>query len=238
MKKQTLVLICTIVMACLFCACGNDAKVIDKYEEANKDAIAAAVSAMENQTLALQDDMTWSMTYDEVKKHVPEPYIYDTGDYLASVSHGKLPANEKWKDKEGNLVPEEFVNTEILSYYATYEDSGLYEYGYMVPNADLYEYDFLKEYYTNKYGEPDNETWEWNNPSYEPTGKEDYYQMFIEGKVKVVTVWDIEELDAVLVIDWLNDPQKYNNNFGQISFYQRGDDFDVNNVEEMAGAAQ
>lgn len=232
MKKQTLLFICTLIAMCLLCSCGGDTKAIKEYEEANKEAISAAVSAMDNQTLALQDDMSWGMSYDELKKYVPDPYIYDTGDYLASAFYCKLPGNDKWKDKEGKIVPEEFISTDTLAYYATYDTSGLYEYGYLVPGADLYEYDFLKEYYTNKYGEPANETWEWNDPEYEPTGKEDKYQMFADGLVKVVAAWDIEELDAVLVIDWLNDPKDYNNNFGQISFYDRSEEFDIDSVIE------
>jgi len=141
-------------------------------------------------------------------------------------------------DKDGNLVPEKFLTTDILAYYSVDPTVGLYEYGYLAPNADLHEYDFLKEYYTNKYGEPAKETWEWNDPQYKPTGKEDYYQMFTDGLVKVVTVWDIKELDTVLVMDWLNDPQKYNNNFGQISFYDRSEDFSVDAVDEAEASAQ
>lgn len=240
MKKQLLTLILTISMIATFCACGNTVKTpsqtptsIEKFETENKEAITAAVSAMDGQTLALQEEMSWGMAYDDVKKYVEEPYIYDNGEYLASAFYSKLPCNEKWKDKDGNLVPEEFLPTDILAYYSVDAYAGLYEYGYMAPNTDLHEYDFLKEYYTNKYGEPAEETWEWNDPNYKPTGKEDYYQMFADGLVKVVTVWDIKELDTVLVIDWLNDPQKYNNNFGQISFYDRSDDFDVNAVQDL-----
>lgn len=206
---------------------------IKKYETANKEAIASAVKAMDGQTLALQEDMYWGMTYNEVKKHVKEPYIYDSGDYLANAFYAMLPCNDKWKDENGNVNPDEFLSSDVLAYYSVDASVGLYEYGYMMPDVDLYEYDFLKEYYTNKYGEPVEETWEWNDETYEPTGDEDYYQMFRDGLVKVVTVWDIKKLDAVLVIDWLNDPQKYNNNFGQISFYNRSDDFDVNAVEDI-----
>jgi len=240
MKKKTLTLLFTFIIVCLLCACGggNSAIEIKEYETANKEAIAAAVSAMGDQTLALQKEMSWGMAYDDVKEHVAEPYIYDTGDYLASAFYGNLPYEKGWKDKDGNLVPEKFLVTDILAYYSVDPTVGLYEYGYLAPNADLHEYDFLKEYYTNKYGEPAKETWEWNNPQYEPTGKEDYYKMFAEGLVKVVTVWDIKELDTVLVIDWLNDPQKYNNNFGQISFYDRSEDFSVDAVDEEAANAQ
>lgn len=234
MKKQTLTLLCVLIMTCLLCACGgNSSTVIKENETANKEAISASVAAMDGNALSLQEEMSWGMDYESIKKHVKEPYVYDTGDYLASTFSSKLPCNDKWKDAEGNIVPEEFLPTDILAYYSADASAGLYEYGYMAPNADLHEYDFLKEYYTNKFGEPADETWEWNNPNYQPTGEEDYYEMFAAGRVKVVTVWDIKELDTVLVVDWLNDPQKSSNNFGQISFYNRSDDFDVNNVEEM-----
>lgn len=106
------------------------------------------------------------------------------------------------------------------------------EYGYLVYDASLHQYDFLKEYYTKKYGEPEKEEFIWNDESYKPTGKEDMYEMFAAGKVKVLTVWDIEELDTVLVVDWLNDPVDLDYNYGQISFYSRSEDFDVNSVSE------
>lgn len=232
MKKQLSVFLFTLILICALCACSSnsDTTTIKKYETANKEAISAAVSAMGNQSLALQDNLSWGMTYEEVKANVEEPYIYDSTMYLSRAFYANLPAGEGWTDKDGTIIPEGFISTDILSYYTINESIGLYEYGYMAPDANLYQYDFLKAYFTNKYGEPEEETWEWNDSSYEPTGDEDYYQMFSEGLVKVLTVWDIEELDTVLVVDWLNDPQEYNNNYGQISFYHRSDDFSVEDV--------
>lgn len=233
MKKKIITLLFSTILAVSLVGCGDDgAKVIEKNEAANKDYIASAVSAMANQSLALQEEVDWGTSYIQLKSVVEEPYISDDGQYLSTAFYGALPADKDWKDKDGNIDPEHFVQTDILSYYVVDSAVGLYEYGYLAPNANLSQYDFLKEYYTKKFGEPEREDWEWNDEEYQPTGKEDYYEMFINGEVKVITIWDIEELDTVLVIDWLNDPVEYNNNYGQISFYDRSEDFSVDDVAD------
>lgn len=208
------------------CSEGNE-KVIAKNEEANKEFLSAAVSAMNDRPLALSNKLEWGDTYADVKKAVDEPYINNDGQYLSSAFYGALPTDDTWKDADGNINAKAFAPIDLLSYFVVDDAIGLYECGYLAPDANLYQYDFLKLYYTKKFGEPDKETWEWKDKYYEPTGDEDYYSLFADGYVKVLTVWDLKELDTVLVIDWLNDPNVYNNNYGQISFYQRSEDFSV-----------
>lgn len=236
MKNKLLTAFLIIMMAGTLVSCGSgDAKVIAENESANKDYIKAAVAVMDGETLALQDKLDWGAMYSDVKDVVKEPYIDDSSQYVSRAFYAKLPSGEGWADAEGNLQPDQFASMDILAYYVMDSDIGLYEYGYLAPDANLYQYDFLKEYYMKKYGEPEREDWEWKNDSHTDTDSddEDKYQLFADGYVRVMTVWDIEELDTVLVVDWLNDPVKYNNNYGQISFYKRAEDFSVDSEDDL-----
>jgi hypothetical protein len=206
--------------------------VIASNEEANAAYISAATEAMGDVSLAMQNKIDWGMSYADLKKQVSQTYINDTGQYLSWAFFADLPSDEGWLDEDGNMNADHFISTDILSYYVVDKEIGLYEYGYLAPDANLYQYDFLKAYYTSKYGEPGIEEWEWNDSSYQPDGSEDYYQMFQDGLVKVMAVWDVEELDTVLVVDWLNDPAQYDNNYGQISFYLRSEDFSLDNYSD------
>ncbi len=230
--KKAVIFILSISLICMLTACTTGSpKVIEENEKKNEAFISAAVSAMSDQPLCLIDALDWGDDYQKVKDEIPEPYIQDDSRYLSKGFFSALPSDENWLDDNGNINKDAFSSIDTLSYFAMDSDIGLYEYGYLLPDANLYQYDFLKEYYTKKYGPPAREDWEWKDRSYTPTGDEDYYQLFAEGKVKVITVWDIESLDTVLVIDWLNDPIQYDNNYGQISFYSRTDDFSTEQAE-------
>lgn len=234
MKRKLLTLLFSTILAVSLAACGTqEATFIEKNEAEHKDYIASAVTAMADHTLALQEGLYWGASYAQVKEVVKEPYINDDGQYLSTAFYSALPADENWKDKDGKIDASHFIQTDILSYHVVDASVGLYEYGYLAPDANLHQYDYLKDYYTKKYGEPEREDWEWNDENYKPTGEENYYEKFAAGEVKVVTVWDIEELNTVLVIDWLNDPVKYNNNYGQISFYARSEDFSADDVSDV-----
>ena len=229
MRKKILVICMAVIAAFAMASCGSsEPKVIEENESANKDYIKAAVAAMDGETLALQDKLSWGMSYSDIKAKVKEPYIDDRGDYVTKAFFAGLPADSEWIDAEENIQKEHFISTDILSYYVIDSSIGLYEYGYMAADPNLYQYDFLKSYYTKKYGEPGREDWEFKDESL-ADGAEDSekYLFFEEGYVRVMTVWDIEELDSVLVIDWLREPDRYENNYGQVSFYKRSEDFSI-----------
>lgn len=241
MRNKLLTAFFIVMMVHTLVSCGSsDAKVIAENESANGGYIQAAVAAMGGETLSLQDELDWGSMYSDVKSVVKEPYIDDSSQYVSKAFYAKLPSGEGWADSEGNLQPDQFTSMDILSYYVIDSDIGLHEHGYLTPDANLYQYDFLKEYYTKKYGEPEREDWEWKNESHADTDSddEDMYQQFEDGYVRVMTVWDIEELDTVLVVDWLNDPVKYNNNYGQISFYKRAKDFSVDSEADSEDGSE
>ena len=235
MKKKLLCIVLTVALLFTLSACiGEKEKVIAENEAANKDFIQASTQAIGDETLALHEKLNWGESYDEVKDEVKGPYHNDSSQYITKAFYANLPQNGEWIDEEKNIQPKNFVSTDILAYYMIDPSLGLNEYGYMAADVNLYQYDFLKMYYTKKYGEPEREDWEWKNESHieSETDEEERYQLFEEGYIRVLTVWDIEELDSVLVIDWLKDPAKRDNNYGQISFYKRTDEFSVESMEE------
>lgn len=212
-------------------SCGNDTPVIDENETANKEWLDQVDKATDGQELEMQGYVNWQMDIAQLLDAVEGPYYDDTETYISVVLPSALPATENWKNEDGTLNIDAFAQQDVKAYYVI--DNYLSEYGYQAYDATLYQYDFLKEYYTKKYGEPYEEEFVWNDENYKPTGKEDLYEEFVSGKVRVMAMWDIKELDTVLVVDWLNDPMVYDNNFGQISFYPRSEDFDPANVEDI-----
>jgi hypothetical protein len=223
MNKILKILLTIVLMTCFtagLAACANPTE-LDKLNKENEGWLNSADSAMLGFKLSLRDDMTWGMTREEVTRIISGPFENDYVTYISTWIPAALPSAGSWNIDPKSVNPDAFTETELLSYYTFSEDSKLVEYGYQYFTASLVQYDFLKEYYSKKYGEPQNEEYIWNDESYEPDGTEDLYAMFDEGLVKVMTVWDIDELKSVIVVDWLNDPAKEENDFGQISFYEK-----------------
>ena len=231
MRTKIFSIISVALLAFSLTACSSKAAPeISSYEEANKDWLSQVDEIISGDELAMQGKVQWGMSLEDLKKAVKGPYYEDTDYGVSVVTSSSLPSDETWKNEDETLNSAAFEDQDVKAYY--FVDTALIEYGYLVYDASLHQYDFLKEYYTKKYGEPEKEEFIWNDESYKPTGKEDMYEMFAAGKVKVLTVWDIEELDTVLVVDWLNDPVDLDYNYGQISFYSRSEDFDVNSVSD------
>lgn len=204
-------------------ACGSSTAT-ESLQKENKDWLSTADSATQGYNFSLQDDLAWGMSLEEVSEIVKGPFEDDYETYLSMWMPGSLPKDGSWKDDSGNINKDAFAEGETLCYYTFSEDDRLNEYGYYCFSPNLEQYDFLKEYYTKKYGEPKEEEFIWNDEDYKPDGTEDLYKEFEKGQVKVLTAWEIDDLGSLLVIDWLNDNVKESNNFGQISFYEMNDD--------------
>jgi hypothetical protein len=223
MNKILQIICISLLIVCLstvLAACGNSTA-LEKLQKENEEWLNSADSATLGFNFSLQDDITWEMPLEDVRRIVSGPFESDYETYLSIWIQGALPADDSWKVDSKSVNHNAFTETEVLSYYAFSESGELTEYGYQYFTASLEQYDFLKEYYTKKYGEPAKEEFIWNDETYEPDGTEDLYALFKEGKVKVLTAWDIDELKSVLVVDWLNDPADEKNDFGQVAFYEK-----------------
>lgn len=229
MKRILKLVLSIAILISLMAGCSSQpvGKIIQENETANSDYLKSAVSAMNNYTFCMNNSLDFGMSYEDIKKELKGPFQSDTGTYISEAFMAKLPSSANWKNDDGTINADNFIDWDIMSYYICDSSVGLYECGFLAPDPNLWQYDFLKEYYTMKFGEPDKEEWEWNSKSAQPDENTDYYQAFVGGHVRVMTVWDIKELDMVLVIDWLNDPANQDNNYGQISFYMRNEDFSL-----------
>lgn len=226
MRKKIKTLVVVVLVICLssgLVACGGSD---DKW-------LSSADEATTGDHFDMLDNMVWGLHMDEVQKELTDAeFETDTETYISAWTTGALPTDDKWEKDSGSVNPKSFKESEMLTFYAFNQSSALIEYGYQYFDANLYQYDFLKEYYTKKYGKPVKEEFIWNSKGYEPDGKEDYYKLFAEGKVKVEAVWDIKDKDTALVVDWLNDPTKAKNNFGQITFFENTGELNLDVDEE------
>jgi hypothetical protein len=215
--------ILVIALAAAMAACGGspDGGSQSSSSSADERWLESADSATGDLNLSLRSDLTWGMSRDEVANMVGGPFASDMETYLSVNIKAAFPADEGWAGDSGSVDASAFKSTDFTAYYAFDEGGSLVEYGYQLYAPSLEQYDFLKEYYTKKYGEPKNEEYIWNDSTYEPDGTEDLYAEFKAGQVKVLTMWDLDALGSVLVIDWLSDPDDTDNDFGQISFYEK-----------------
>jgi hypothetical protein len=216
-------LIVTILITCLsagLAAC-SEQTALDQLQEKNEAWLESADEVTLGDHFSIQEDMRWGMALEEVTAAVGEPLENNYETYISKVAPAALPEDGSWKGDGKTVKKAAFAKADIMSYYAFSEEKTLYEYGYQCYTPRLEQYDFLKAYYTKKYGKPKKEEFIWSDQTYKPTGKEDLYAMFNKGEVKVLTAWDIDELGTVLTVDWLNDPIKTQNNYGQISFFEK-----------------
>lgn len=218
--KTMAVLVLILCLTIGISACGSSTET-DSLQKKNKSWLSSADNATLGYNFSMQENLEWGMTLKEVSEIIEGPFEDDYETYLSMWKSGALPTSDKWKKDADSVNADDFKESDILCFYTFSEDSKLMEYGYQHYGASLYQYDFLKEYYTKKYGKAAKEEFIWNDETYKPDGTEDLYKMFQEGQVKVLTVWDLDELGSVLVVDWLNDPAKKTNNFGQVSFYEK-----------------
>lgn len=222
------IITCLII---ILSACSNSTQ-LEKLQKDNEVWLNSAREATLGYHFSLQPDLTWGMTVDEVSKIVNGPFEDDYETYLSTWSFGALPQDNKWKEDSDRINQDSFKKTDIKCFYTFDQEGRLTEYGYQHYLPILDQYDFLKEYYTKMFGKPKNEEYIWKDKNYKPSGEEDLYKEFKNGKVKVLTAWDIDQLGTILVIDWLNDPVESNNNFGQISFYEKTADINIDKESE------
>ena len=220
-NKKIVVLILVICMTMLFTACNS-----------KDDAWLKSADSQVGSNLSLNEKLNWGMSVDDVKALEKGPYDSNYETYIAVWKDMSFPADGKWKKDSESINKKAFKKTDITSYYVFNENKALFEYGSQFFDVNLYQYDFLKEYYTKKFGKPKKEEYIWNDKKYKPTGKENLHDEFKKGMVKVLTAWDIDENDTVLVIDWLNDPQKTENNYGQISFMEKTQELNTETQSE------
>ena len=212
-------------------SCGEPTE-LKKLQKENKEWFKTLGDVDAKDKLAINDDLSWGLSREKVTSKVDGMVQDDYETYISTFTSVKFPVDQNWKEGETGIKSEAFEDTEVTAYYVFNDDQTLQEYGYQCFKPILAQYDFIKEYYTKMYGEPAKEEYIWNDEDYEPDGTEDLYAMFEKGLVKVLAVWDIDEVSTVLVVDWLCDPIKTENNFGQISFFEKTKELDLSDETE------